>query len=437
MSWYGLEACDAHTGTILYVRIGLFTDTYHPSTNGITVVIDIMKKNLELLGHEVYIVAPASSLRNRKLHERHVIRFPAIKGLFFDEQLTSVFFPPREYRKLSRLNLDAVILYTPAQIGLMGAYTAIKNGIPLISQYSTSLTDYVEKYPATMPGVIALSTALPFVLQSSPKKILKFSMNYRSKRYDDDVSWRQHFGAKILTVFHNGCDVVISVSPKITKLLNSWGTQTPIYTIPTGVDKGNISPNEVAILKKKYRITDTDVVLLSLGRVAKEKNIDLIIESMPTIRSAEPSAKLLIVGDFEYRPTLEQKVREMGLEDSVVFTGKVPFDSRWNMYALADIFCFPSLTDTQALVVNEAALMGLPIVWCDEGVNEILLDGVTGLKAKNTVQSFSKSVLKLVRDPVLRRTCGLEANRKARKFGEMRQTKKLIAVIDKLLARRP
>lgn len=110
---------------------------------------------------------------------------------------------------------------------------------------------------------------------------------------------------------------------------------------------------------------------------------------------------------------------------------------RWNMYALADIFCFPSLTDTQALVVNEAALMSLPIVWCDDGVNEVLIDGKTGLRAKNTASSYAKALLKLVRGKTVRQQYGQTAKKRASKFSEIHQTQKLVDVIEPLVARRP
>ena len=425
-----------NTGTILVMRIGLFTDSYHPSTNGITVVVDIMKKNLELLGHEVYVVAPAGSLKYWSLPEKHVIRFAALKGLFFDEFLTSVFFPPKQLRRIRALKLDAIVIFTPAQIGLMGAYSALSDGIPLISQYSTDLTEYVERYPAVMPGVLALYTTMPFALKSRARDVLRITHQLATKN-DDTMSWKAFSIQKTLTYLHNRCDTVISVSPKVAKTLRTWGTKSPVHTIPTGVDLGIVDNKKVALLKKKYGLKDTDTVLLSLGRVAKEKNIDLIIDALPFVLEYEPETKLVIVGDFSYRKDLEDKVSSMGLKKNVVFTGRVAMKDRWNMYALADIFCFPSLTDTQALVVNEAALMSLPIVWCDDGVNEVLVDGKTGLRAKNTTSSYAKALLKLVRGKTVRQQYGQTAKKRASKFSEIHQTQKLVDVIEPLVARRP
>lgn len=423
------------TATIHLMRIGLFTDSYHPSTNGITVVIDIMKNNLELLGHEVFIVAPASTLNPwNTLKERHVIRFAGIKGLFFDEFFTSVFFPPKQLRKIRTLKLDAIIIFTPAQIGLMGAYAALTEGIPLVSQYSTDLSEYVERYPAVMPGVLALYTAMPFALKSNTRDVIKITRQLANKK-DDTMSWKSYSIQKTITFLHNHCSAVISVSPKVAKALKSWGTRSPIHTIPTGVDIGEVDEKKVSMLRQKYGITAENKVLLSLGRVAKEKNIDLIIDALPFVLEYEPLAKLLIVGDFSYREVLEEKVNSMGLEKQVIFTGRVPLKERWNMFALADIFCFPSLTDTQALVVNEAALMGLPTVWCDIGLNDVLVDGVTGIQCKSTPSSYAKALLKLLQHESMRRKTGNEAKKRAAKITELGQTKKLVDVLQKLAAR--
>jgi 1,2-diacylglycerol 3-alpha-glucosyltransferase len=416
------------------MRIGLFTDTYHPSSNGITVVVDIMKHNLELLGHEVYVVAPAASLRFWNFKEKNVLRFPGVKGLFFDEYLTSVFFPPSQYQKIKKLNLDVVTIFTPAQVGLMGAYSALNLRIPLVSQYSTDLTEYVTRYPAVMPGVLVLFATLPFVLKSKTRDTFRVARQM-TKKSDSAQSWNAYSLQKTITFLHNHCSSVISVSDKVAKMLADWGTEVPVYTIPTGVDVGSVDQKKVAELKKKYNLKTTDKVLLSLGRVAKEKNIDLIIDSMPAVLAGEPNAKLMIVGNFSYREVLEKKVEAMGLSTSVFFTGRVQLKDRWNMYALADIFCFPSVTDTQALVVNEAGLMSLPIVWCDKAVNDVLQDGKTGIHAKNNPSSYTKALLKLLGDPKKCTKYGQNAQAIATKYSELAQAKKFEKVIAGLVAK--
>ena len=109
------------------MRIGLFTDSYRPSINGIVYVVESLKRELEALGHEVYVFCPAKSISPSKqaelLHEdenSRIIRFRSITGAFFDDYDTSVFFPPVVQRQIANMNLDVVHIFTPSQIGLLG-----------------------------------------------------------------------------------------------------------------------------------------------------------------------------------------------------------------------------------------------------------------------------------------------------------------------------
>lgn len=417
------------------MRIGLFTDSYHPSTNGITVVVDIMRENLEALGHEVYIVAPASGLRWWKLREHNVMRFSALKGLFFDESSFTFFFPPKQFKKIKAQNLDAIIVFTPAQIGVLGAYAALRLDIPLVVQYCTDLEEYITAYPAVLPAVLALYSTIPFAVKSRPLEVAGIFKRLVGKR-SPDRPWLAHSVRVVIGYFHDRSDAVISVSEKVTKLLNEWGARVPIHTIPTGVDKGAHNQKRVDNYRKKYNISSDTLVLLSLGRVAKEKNIDLLIDAMPNVLKHYPNTKLLVVGNFNYRIVLEQKVKDMGLQESVVFTGRVPMSERWDMYALSDIFCFPSLTDTQALVVNEAALYSLPIVWCDSGVNELLIDRTTGLKAKNDPHDYANKIIELLNDASTRKRFGKAAQKIALTLSEKNQTQKLLDVVQKLVVQK-
>lgn len=412
------------------MRIGLFSDTYHPSVNGITVVVDSMKRNLEAAGHTVYIVAPAPSLKWWHLPEKNVIRFAALRGLFFQESSLNFFFPPRQLRKIRSLKLDTIVIFTPAQVGLMGAYAAITDGIPLVSQYCTDLTEYVERYPSVMPAVLALFSTMPFALRANPKDMLRLSKKLAVDK-QRHMSWKAFSVQATLTYLHDRCDLVVSVSPKVTTMLQTWGTKTEIVTIPTGVDKGRVDERKVVALKKRYGLHDKKV-LLYVGRLGKEKNIDLIIDSLPHVLKAHADVKLVIVGDFNYRQVLEQKVNDKGLSEYVVFTGRVAMKDRWNYFALGDVFCFPSLTDTQALVVNEAALMGLPTVWCDDGINDILHSGKTGYQTAPKPREYSRAISDLLTYDVKRVAMGKEAQRLAHKLTEKSQTDKLVRAIKRL-----
>src|ERR1035437_5087340 len=135
------------------MRIGFFTDFYRPQINGISFSIDTFREEMEKLGHEVYVFAPAPGLRRYKEKDKRVIRFPSLKGIFFDDYLTSLFFPPQALSKIEKLKLDIIHCHTPSQIGLLGVYFAVHSDTPLVMTYHTDLYEYVKHYPGVLPGI--------------------------------------------------------------------------------------------------------------------------------------------------------------------------------------------------------------------------------------------------------------------------------------------
>jgi len=150
------------------MRIGLFTDTYLPINNGISYVVQLTRSGLEALGHEVYIFAPSPD-SNYVEADPNIIRFRAIKGVTYEEDLTSVFFPPLQLQKINKLNLDIIQFFTPNQIGLLGLMAGLRYDIPVISQYSTDIYQYVDYYPAAEKVILAFPIAAPIILKGRLK----------------------------------------------------------------------------------------------------------------------------------------------------------------------------------------------------------------------------------------------------------------------------
>lgn len=407
------------------MRIGLFTDAYLPTINGISFVVQITQKRLEELGHEVYIFAPSTNLRLEEPgDEPHVIRFRGVEGVFFDEQLTSVFFPPTAIRKIRKLNLDIIHFMTPSQIGLMGVYTAIREDIPLVSQYSTDLFRYVEEYPNVLPGTIALALTAPWMLKLTPRQIVRMLAVFRPKK--TVTAWHKSIVARMHTVLHNHCDAVIALSKKMQKQLDSWGSETISTILPNGINAlPSPSRQECEAFAKNYGLKKDDKVLLSVGRLSREKNLDLLIKAFKVVAAKDKTTKLMFVGDFDYREELEEMAKRSGFGDRVIFTGMLERQKLGVAYESADIFLFPSQTDTQGLVLNEAAATGLPIILCDEDVSEIFINNQTGILAKNNVKSFADAILKLTGDNNLRKKLGQNAKARAEQFSEQEQVLKL------------
>lgn len=415
------------------MRIGLFSDTYLPTTNGISYVLQIMQANLEELGHEVWIFAPATNLRGDEPDDNdHIFRFPAIEGIFFDEQLTSVFFPSRVMKKIKKLDLDVIHFFTPSQIGLMGAAAAIRLDIPLVSQYSTDLYHYVEQYPNVLPGTIALSLTAPFVFKMTPRETIKMMRVFKPEK--TITAWHKSMVARLHVMLHNNCDAVIALSRKMQNQLDSWGSTTETTLLPTGVDPiPKASDQDIAEFKSHHGITNKDKILLYVGRLSREKNLDLLVDAFKKISEVNQDVKLMFVGDFDYRKNLEERAVDLGISDKVIFPGRILRNKLDVAYSSASIFLFPSTTDTQGLVVHEAAGAGLPLILCDQEVSEVFVKDETGLLASENSDEFASQIQILLSNPDLAKKLGKAAKKRAAQFSEIGQMEQLEKLYQKII----
>lgn len=415
------------------MRIGIFSDTYTPQMSGIVVVIDIFRRNMAKLGHEVIVFAPKPL--GYKEDDPNVVRFNALPGLFYDDYLTSVFFSPVALRHIKKKQLDIILILTPSQIGLLGVAAAKKFRIPLVSQYSTDLFEYVMLYPEVLPGIIALTGIASFSIKAKPSELLSLAREV-GRRRRGSTPFPQSLVKNCITLLHNNCDAVVSLSRKKQQQMVDWKTETRLEMIPTGVDALPTTKN-VDKLRDKLGIAPDDKVVLFAGRIAAEKNLDLLVDCFDRLVKLVPNARLLFVGDFEYRPILEEKASHLKNADRVIFTGRVPHEELGDYYAISDVFSFPSLTDTQGLVVHEAALAGLPLVLVDTEVSELLIPGETGFYARNNPRNMATTLAKVLTLPK-KDYQQLSANAKARaeQFSEFEQTKKIVALFEELIAAR-
>lgn len=424
--------------------IGLFTDSYRPSINGIVFVVDSLKRELEALGHEVYIFCPAKSMspsRQAELlcEDEHIVRFPSVKGAFFDDYDTSIFFPPRELQKIKKLNLDIIHIFTPSQIGLMGMRAADKYGIPSVIQHCTDIYEFVEHYPAVLPGALALAgVVFPLSVKLDGKDVREILKLYRPRL--GATKWNQAIIEKIVTMLYSKADAVIALCRKSQEQLLSWQDDDYHYDItlmPNGVNAlPRPTEKEVAAFRGQWGFRKTDEVFGFVGRLGEEKNLPILIEAFADYVAPErPKAKLLFVGDFEYRKTLEKMAEETPYANRIVFTGAMEREHLGVAYEVLDVFCFPSLKDTQGWVLHEAAHAKKPIVMIDRGVSEVVKDGENGVYVENTPESMARGIVSLLKSPKKRQEYGEVSKKLASRFTERRQVRKLESLYRKISGR--
>lgn len=428
------------------MRVGLFTDTYRPSINGIVFVVESLKRELEALGHEVYVFCPAKSMNLAKQAEllnedpdSHIIRFRSIKGAFFDDYDTSVFFPPAVQRRIKELELDIVHIFTPSQIGLVGVSAAHKQQIPLVIQHCTDMYEFAEHYPAVLPGILTLAgVVLPLSIKLRGRDLFELVKLYRPRSI---TKWNRAIIECVITILYSKADAVIALSRKSVAQLSGWQDDDHLYDLtllPNGV---NALPRPSATQLKAFRaewgLRASDEVFGFIGRLGEEKNLPILIKAFDKyVAKARPKSKLLFVGDFEYRKKLEEMAAESKYADRIIFTGALPREELGVAYQALDVFCFPSLKDTQGWVLHEAAHARKPIVIIDTQVSEVVRDGVNGIFVKNRPKSMADAIITLLRSPARRARFGAESKKLAATFTERRQVRKLEKLYRRVIAQK-
>jgi glycosyltransferase involved in cell wall biosynthesis len=413
------------------VRIGFFSDRYLPFTDGIACSMEDARRELEDLGHEVYIFAPRPDRRYCELAPR-VTRFPAVKGLFFDDYRCSVFYPPRTRRQVDKLELDLVHFHTPGQIGMFGAYYARRYDLPLVTTYHTDLYEYVTHYPGVLPGVVALSILAPYVTGGGAGERRISRSCARPERSID--RWNQKVVERGMTLIHNRCDLVITPSAKMTAQLGGWNTTSRIATLPSGVDEIASNPEAVAAARRELGIAEDDQVVLFVGRIGSEKNLSLLIEAFTRVASGNKRARLLLIGPGDEDGRFRAQAAAAACADRITFTGRKPRAELGAYYALAEVFAFPSTADTQALVVNEAAWAATPIVMVDRNISQIVEDGVSGLYAANSPEGLAEKISTLLDRPEYAKALGRAARERAGKLTARIQAGKLARLYEETTA---
>jgi len=288
------------------LKIGFFTDTYTPQINGVVSSIESFRLELERQGHDVYVFAP--KMKPEPKESSRIIRFRAFKFIFQPEYYVSVPFTRQIIKKFWKQEHDIVHTHTPFSLGNLGYYYSAVKKVPLVSTYHTLYPEYVKAY----------------ILQG---KVLTPNMV-----------------KKLSAIFHNRCDLTIAPSDKIKTLLKSYGVRSPIGSLPTGINLDNFKNPGKNNFREKYKISANDKVLLYVGRVAREKNIDFLINAFKINFEKFQNIKFIIAGDGPHKKDLKALTNKLGLDKQIIFTGYLNKTEVVKAYYSSDIFVFASST---------------------------------------------------------------------------------------------
>lgn len=330
------------------MNIGLFTETYYPEINGVANSVYILKKELEEMGHTVYVFTTTTP--GAPEYEYNVFRVPSLPCIFITERRVGLFYQPKLASIIKKLNLDLIHTHTEFSLGIFGRIMARELKIPTVHTYHTIYEDYTHY-------------------------ITHFkTLDKRAKAF-----------VRIFTkVCCNTVEQVVVPTEKVKELLLKYSVFKEISVIPTGVDLKKFNPKlyqseAVDAIKVSYGIRPEDKVLLYVGRISKEKNIAEIIDAMPVYMEQRPNIKFLIIGGGPEMEQLKEQVKDYGLNDKIIFTGPKPWDEIGLYYQLGDVFVSASQSETQGLTYIEAMAAGLPVVAKkDKCLDDILEEGFNG-----------------------------------------------------------
>ncbi len=362
------------------MRIALVTDTFTPQVNGVARTLDHLVRHLGQAGHEVALVASGHDPTPNPGVALH-LAIPGVPFPLYPELLLTRIPSRSETEALEAFHPDVVHCATESILGWWGRGWARRRNLPLVTSFHTDFAAYSAGY------------GLGFLMP---------------------VAW------ELLRRFHAPAARTLVPSHPTLKLLRRRGFHPRLTRWSRGVDAVRFSPEHRDQAVRQHLAPDAEVVLLYVGRLAPEKRLPLLLEAFEEVRSrTSVRVALVLVGGGPMAEVLGADGDVGRLPPGVHLAGYLEGEALARAYASADVFAFPSDTETFGNVVLEAMASGLPVVGVRRGgVLDSIRDGETGLLATpGDLNDFTRHLLQLVDDDALRSRMGAAGRAEAARRG--------------------
>ncbi|OOP74331.1 glycosyltransferase family 4 protein [Clostridium beijerinckii] len=332
------------------MRILITTDVFTPTVNGVVTSVLNLRTQLMRRGHDVRILTLSEDNISRKEENVYYIKSFGV-NIYPDARATINFH--NEYIE-EIIDWEPEVIHSQCEFSsfIFAKVISKKLNIPIIHTYHTMYEYYTHYFIKN---------------KSLGKKVVSF------------------LSRKLL----NNVTTVIAPTQKVEEILKSYGVENNIVTIPTGInlEKFENEPikHEIDELKEELGINKEKKVLVTIGRLAREKNVEELLENMKNLLIKDNNLVLLIVGDGPFRKELEKKAKEISIDENVIFTGMINPKDIHKYYKLGDIFVSASQSETQGLTYLEALASGLPAV-CKEDLclRKVIINSYNGFLYKNS-----------------------------------------------------
>jgi glycosyltransferase involved in cell wall biosynthesis len=363
------------------MRIAMFTDAYYPRINGVAISVHSYAVELALRGHCVCIVAVEypddqgnflndfSSNQPPPVERVTVVRISSFKVVFSKEdrsaRLEQWFFVKQ---KMDAFQPDIIHVNSEFFVGYFGCIYAMHRKLPCIYTFHTMWEDYLLNYAH-------------FLNRAASRNI----------------------GRSLIKFFLRHSQLILAPTNRIASIIPQFNVSTPVHLLPTGIPENLfvLNPDRLQKIREdlfaRFPALETGPILLFAGRMAKEKNLDFLLDVLEIVKQQIPNTVLLNVGDGPYAEEFLENARSKKLSSSVFLTGYVSRNDLAYCYALADVFVFASKTETQGLVTAESMLAGLPVVAIGElGTADVMQGDNGGFMVRDDTDEFSRAVVNLL-----------------------------------------
>lgn len=369
------------------MKILFVSDVYFPRINGVSTSIRTFVEQMQNLGHVVHLIAPDYGISTRD--EAWIKRIPA-RSIYFDpeDKLMKYGDVVNRLPELRLEHYDIIHVHTPFVAHYLGLKLARELNVPCVETYHTFFEDYLHHY-------------LPWI----PKAMARGMARLISKRQC------------------NAVDAIVAPSQPMLDVLRGYGVKACSDVIPTGLQAHSFKAADGKAFRVKYGIAVDRPMLLYVGRVAFEKNINFLLDMTKVLIEQRPDVLLVVAGEGPAEASLHKLAKNLGLENNIKFIGYLDRHKALNAcYQAADVFVFASKSETQGLVLLEAMAQGTPVVAIAElGTASILVEGQGALIAADDTAQFAEKVYQLLLNPEER----FELGRRAKAYVLAQWTAKL------------
>jgi 1,2-diacylglycerol 3-alpha-glucosyltransferase len=348
------------------MNVCMFTNNYLPQIGGVARSVHFFSQDLCKLGHRVLVIAPTyAEHTDFEKNEIEVLRVPAIQNFNGSDFSVRIPLPFIIHKKIDEFKPDVIHSHHPFLLGDAALRAARRRRLPLLYTHHT----LYEKYTHYVP------------LHSEKLK---------------------QFIIRLSTQYANFCTKVIAPSRSVAELIRERGVHVPIDEIPTGVDTRFFARGKRRKFRSAHNLTEDTLIVGHLGRLAPEKNLVFLAESVANFLKDRRQARFLVVGGGPSESDIRRIFKTNGLEAQLLMVGSKTGSELPDVYSAMDVFVFASQSETQGMVLAEAMACGLPVIALDaSGVREVVEDGQNGrlLPPGTSCRKFADSINEFANDP--------------------------------------